>query len=499
MLGWLAWMLEMWPALVLLVGLCALAAAAHFSTPSGRGRLSRTLPVLVVAAVAGGTEIAAIQLGYDIAATWLHLVVNLVFAFSAVDLAVTLVFEGGLRRAGLEVAPIVAELVLIAGWLVAVAVVLTASGIDLTGLAAASTLVAVILTISLQATLGNMVGGVAIQFDRSIQPGDWLELDDKSQGRVQEVRWRHTVLEKRDGNTILVPNAMLLSMRIVVLGRAEGRRGAFRIELPFLTPVTTPPERVIAVVEEALRASPMPNVSPEPLPECICTDIGGHTPGFNSFVARVWVEDPLPDQPTASQVRVRVHAAMRRAGLAFGVPRSSISLDTSSQEQAAGLQEQSRALLDRVSLFDCLTAAEKDQLAPRLRQLPFGEGEVITREGELADWLYLLAAGKVRVWRQEEHIGDLRAPDLFGELGLMTGEPRSATITARGPVVCYRLDKSVFDEVLRARPGIDLALSEVLASRRIERTTTPVSVDPHPGQHPDEQWWLSRIRGFFRL
>jgi small-conductance mechanosensitive channel len=499
MLGWLAWLLEMWPALLLFAGLCVLATAVHFSTPSNRGRLSRTLPVLAVAVVAGATEIAARQLGYDTAATWLRLVVHLVFAFSAVDLAVTLVFEGALRRAGLEVAPIVVELVLIAGWLGAVAVVLTASGIDLTGLAAASTLVAVILTISLQATLGNVVGGVAIQFDRSIQPGDWLELEDKSQGKVRQVRWRHTVLEKRDGNTILVPNNLLLSMRILVLGRAVNHKGGFRIELPFLTPVTTPPERVIAVVEEALRSSPLPNVSVEPPPECLCVDIGGHHAGFNSFVARIWVEDPMPDQPTASLARVRVHTAMRRAGLAFGVPISSVSFDTSMDRQAGELKEQSRTVLDRVSLFDCLTPAEKDQLAPRLRQLPFGDGEILTREGELADWLYLLASGKVRVWKEGQHVGDLRAPDLFGELGLMTGAPRSATITARGPVMCYRLDKAVFDDVLRARSGIDMALSEILASRRMERTTTPASTDPHPGAHPDEQWWLSRIRGFFRL
>jgi CRP-like cAMP-binding protein len=65
-------------------------------------------------------------------------------------------------------------------------------------------------------------------------------------------------------------------------------------------------------------------------------------------------------------------------------------------------------------------------------------------------------------------VATLDAPNVFGEMGLMTGEPRTATVTARTDAECYRLDKSTFEHVLLARPEIAHDLSETLAKRRAE-------------------------------
>jgi CRP-like cAMP-binding protein len=83
-------------------------------------------------------------------------------------------------------------------------------------------------------------------------------------------------------------------------------------------------------------------------------------------------------------------------------------------------------------------------------------------------------------------------------MGMMTGEPRSATVTARSDVVCYRLDKAGFAQVIRARPDIAEAVSRVLARRQAQlegRRAAGAAAQPAPAH----DHILDRIRAFFGL
>jgi Cyclic nucleotide-binding domain/Recombinase len=96
------------------------------------------------------------------------------------------------------------------------------------------------------------------------------------------------------------------------------------------------------------------------------------------------------------------------------------------------------------------------RLAEGLRYTPFAAGEVITRQGNQAHWLYLILESTAQVSvrgesGQQRVVAQLKAGDVFGEMALLTSAPRSATVTASSDVECYRLDKDVFQEVLRAR------------------------------------------------
>src|SRR5256885_17169044 len=104
------------------------------------------------------------------------------------------------------------------------------SGVQLSGIIATSAVVTVVLGLSLQATLGNVLGGIALQLDDSIHLGDWLQLPNGQQGKVKAIRWRHTVVETRTWYTVIVPNASLLTHTILILAPAaatptQHRRG----------------------------------------------------------------------------------------------------------------------------------------------------------------------------------------------------------------------------------------------------------------------------------
>src|ERR1041385_2913444 len=115
---------------------------------------------------------------------------------------------------------IASDLLVGLGYLVVALVVLARHGVDPTGALVSGAVVSAVLAISLQSTLGNVVGGVALQLDGSVREGDWIQLENGKQGRVRSVRWRHTVLETREWSTIIVPNAQLLANNI----RSEERR-----------------------------------------------------------------------------------------------------------------------------------------------------------------------------------------------------------------------------------------------------------------------------------
>ena len=121
-------------------------------------------------------------------------------------------------------------------------------------------------------TLGNILGGIALQLDGSIHEGDWIQLENGKQGKVRAVRWRHTIVETRDWSTIVVPNAQLLANNITILGKRDGVAAPQRMWVWFNVDFRFAPTRVIQVVTDAVLDSPIENVAADPPPNCVCMD-----------------------------------------------------------------------------------------------------------------------------------------------------------------------------------------------------------------------------------
>jgi len=134
---------------------------------------------------------------------------------------------------------------------------------------------------------------------------------------------------------------------------------------------------------------------------------------------------------------------------------------------------------------------------------------VISQEGEVSDSLFILAEGNATVYRQgteskpgRTRLAALTAPDVFGEMGLLTGQARGATIVADGDVHCYRLEKRGFDAILKARPELAEALSHVLATRLAANDATLQALDEEARRKRasgSASELLRKIRVFFEL
>ncbi len=162
--------------------------------------------------------------------------------------------------------------------------------------------------------------------------------------------------------------------------------------------------------------------------------------------------------------------------------------------------------LDNVELFKHLDDAERSALAQTARRTPFGRAEVITRQGAKANWLYVLSKGDVEVRiatpEGDKRVAVLKAPSFFGEMALMTGQPREATVVALTEVECLRIDKADFQGILQRRPAIAERISEILAARRVELDAARGALDPEAKSQRlshENVRILRGIRDFFGL
>ena len=423
-----------------------------------------------------------------------------------VNVASVFIFEVFLDALRLKPPRIMRDLLLALSYIV-IAITILSRDVDLTGIIATSAVLTAVIGLSFQDTLGNMMGGMALQMERTIGVGDWIKFDGQ-EGLVREIRWRHTSIETRNWDTLVIPNSALMKSQVTVLGRRAGQPRQHRQWVYFNIDFRFSPADVIDAVETALRAEPIPNVAFEPPPNCILMDF---KESFGSYAVRYWLTDLAVDDPTNSIVRTRIYFALRRAGIPLSIPAHSIFVTEEDQSRLERKRneevERRMAALKRVALFESLTDEERLSLADRLRVAPFVRGEAMTRQGAQAHWLYLITRGdaEVRVsldGNLSEQIATLHQGDFFGEMGMMTGEPRSATVIALTDVECYRLDKEGFNDVLTQRPEIAEDISEQLARRRVQLDAAREGLNEEAIQarmrhHKGDL--LKRMKHFFRL
>lgn len=429
----------------------------------------------------------------------------LVTGVALIRLTGMLVFRVLLPRLKLSAPRIIEDIVIIFFYMAWILVRLRAGGFDPSSLLASTAVATAVIAFAMQDTLGNILGGLAIQLDSSISVGDWIKVDDVV-GRVADIRWRSTTIETRNWEKVVIPNSLLMKNKFSVLGERDGMPSQWRRHILFNVDLAAPPTRVIPAIEKAICEAEISHVAHTPAPNCVLL---GFEHGYGCYDLRYWLTDLALDDPTDSQVRVHIYTALQRAGLRLAVEERDIRLTEQTDEHRIQVHEREierrLAALKVVDLFAGLNADELRIVAERLTYSPFAQGELITRQGNVAHWLYILTAGEADIvvdapGAERQRINTLGPGTFFGEAGMMTGAPRSATVAARTNVECYRLDKGAFEGVLRSRPELVEQISSVMISRQgalaaavSENTMNTQSRARHRTE------LLEKIRAFFGL
>ena len=489
--------------LAIVARLIVLSSSAKGSEPRQRFRFAFSIFVVHLALLfaAWGLSLIGAQLsdGARIGAV-------LSGALASVALGSLVLFEGVLRRIRPNLPGIVPDIVTTVAAFVTLMRTSSQLGFELSGVIATSAVLTAVVGLALQDTLGNALGGLALQLDRSIKVGDWVKFGDVS-GRVSEIHWRYTAVETRNWETVIVPNSMMMRSQVVVQGRRGGQPVQFRRWVHFQVDFRTSPSDVIQIIERALLAQAIPNVATQPPPNCIAVEFADSQ---TRYAVRYWLTDLACTDRTDSLVRNRIFYALARARIGLSIPAQTLFVTADDQARHAQKREVEHGrrvvALRRIDLFAELSEDDLNELAGRLESAPFARGETITREGADAHHLYIILSGSVSVRvggiEERREVGRLQTGEFFGEMALLTGERRSASCVALEDVQCYRLDAEAFRSLLSRHPDLAQRVAQVLA----ERETGLVAAKDRLGSEQREQLraqkeraLVTKIRSFFEL
>jgi small-conductance mechanosensitive channel len=357
---------------------------------------------------------------------------------------------------------------------------------------AASAVGAVVVGFALQDTLGNAFAGLAIQIEKPFHVGHWVAIGGH-EGRVAEITWRATKLRTKTGNFIIVPNNVVSKEPIVNYSEPAAPT---MLTVDIGASYSSSPAEVKAAVREAL--SNAPRVLTAPAPEVLVQDFADSA---ITYRVRFWVQEYETDDVAPDEVRSAVYYAFRRRGIEIPFP---IQVQYDRQEppiDPARSAEERSTLLSRLDLFAGLPESDLLRLVSAARDQLFGDGERIVREGEPGQSLFVIASGRVAVLsgpRQHE-VATIDAGNYFGEMSLLTGEPRSATVAARGDCRVFEIDADTFRGVAEANPLVLEHVGVAAVSRRDALASARAVAAAQVATTDTARSFIVRMKRFLRL
>jgi len=324
---------------------------------------------------------------------------------------------------------------------------------DITALLATSGIFAVILGYAAQSTLSEVISGLALSFSKPFKTGDSVQVDG-IWGNVVETSWRSVTLRNYEGNLIVLPNSKISGMRLINLDLPNNNT---RHHIPFVMDIEAPPSRVREVAMAAMHS--VPSVLKTPSPMVL----------FKNFVdkgvayeAIFWHENPNVYILRRDEVGGALWNAFARAHLPFAVDRLLVAkradyLPAMPAVDSALEREHLLAVLNGSEMFRMLPEEARTGIVGAHQRHLYGEPELIVRQGDPGSSMFVILSGRVAVLLNQpdgppKKMAELKAGDSFGEMALMLGEGRNASVQALSQVILAEIPKEAMQPVLQNHP-----------------------------------------------
>jgi len=368
----------------------------------------------------------------------------------------------------------------------------------LTGLLAGSGIAAIILGLAGQNLLGGIIAGMSLQINRPYKVGDWLQVGDKY-AEVMEINWRSTRLRTNDTIYLDIPNNEIVKQTIVNLHYpTEVHAMRIRVGLEY----HVPPNLAKDVLNRA--ASRANGVLPHPPVKVFLVE-------FAEFAITYEIKFYMGNHARINEindaVRTNIWYELKRERLTIPFPIRTLQLQRRTTQLPDEDHREAREILRGEAIFECLTDAQIDNLVRHARLNHFGRGERLIEEGAEGDSMFVLLHGTASVAVSKNgatiQVAMLGAGDCFGEMSLLTGEKRSATVRADADCYVMEIGKPVMADVIREAPGCLEQLSDLLAKRKLENEGIFKEAAPKELTETKRREYranfMRRLRTFFEL
>jgi small-conductance mechanosensitive channel/CRP-like cAMP-binding protein len=345
-------------------------------------------------------------------------------------------------------------------------------GREITAFWATSGAVGLVVGLALRPVILDVFSGLTINLDRSYRIGDWIQVDNGREGMVTgeviEINWRATQLRTVEGNLVLVPNSQM-GMRI--LTNYSRPVPHCRMTATLCLDFSIPVERVRRVMLGGVQSM----IHPEgPLAEPAATVMVEGTSDIG-VIYRIdyWqVDRSGPTQPR-SRVFEGVLRHLHAAGITPAYPKRDSFTAPMPVRQFDGRALADRiTLMRRIDLFSTLPDERVQALAAGLVPRLFAAGDTVVRKGEAGESMFVLMEGLLEVRNEpagpgaQQPLAVIQPGEFLGEMSLLTGEPRMATVAALTDVVAWEITKGQMEPLLRSDPAFAAVLARTLAERQ---------------------------------
>ena len=342
-------------------------------------------------------------------------------------------------------------------------------------LAITSAVGAAVIGFAAQDTLGNAFAGLAIQIDRPFRVGHWVTVSSY-EGLVTEITWRATKLRTKAGNLVVVPNNIVSKEAINNYSEPEAPT---RISLDVGASYNTPPNETKAAILSAVNQAT--RVLASPPPDVVLADFGASA---LTYRVRFWINDYAHDERARDEVRTFIYYEFRRRSIEIPYP---IQIEYPRQEitgEPPERRDRVASLIAAVPVFAKLDEDAHRALAVGAKSLQYAAGEAIVREGAAASSMFLVERGRVDiVLGSGQRVATTEAGGYFGEMSLLTGAARTATVTAVTDCALVEISADAFREYVQSHPDVLAHMAAAAASRQqeldaVRATASTVSKDP---------------------
>ena len=390
---------------------------------------------------------------------WMAVVIAVVRAVW--ELIQTTVFRG---RAQSEISSLIRTVISIAIYIVAFFVLFQSQypGVQLAPLFTGSTILGIVVGLALQDTLGNLFAGIAMQADKPFVAGDVISLSSGRSGVVEMVSWRGVKIRTFQNKLLVMSNSMMAKEALEVASQDDLSARIVNFE----TDYSQSPAHTIHVVREAVRQ--IDNVSAKIRPIVRIRNLGASS---LEWEVKYWTEDYKKFNDTDSMIRQRIWYVFNRENIEFAHPTQTIYVHEA--PPAAPETDHVATNVERLAsipIFSPLSADEVERLAEHSQRRVYAPGEAIVKIGQEDNSMFVIRRGSVDVragkGNDQRTINTLDAGDYFGEMSLLTGEPRTATVIAKEETIVVQITKAALKPILESNPELVDSIVAMVAKRR---------------------------------
>jgi small-conductance mechanosensitive channel/CRP-like cAMP-binding protein len=358
------------------------------------------------------------------------------------------------------------------------------------GLLATSGVVAIILGLALQSTLGDVFSGIVLSFSRPYRPGDWISVEGGTDGRVIEMNWRATSILTARRDLAIVPNSTIAKSKIVNVSSPSGLHGTtVTVQLD----AKTPPSRCSEILEHAIRNCRLIVATPAPT-----ITVKAINATYTEFEIAFFVEELASTVKAQNELFDFIYRHLAAADIDLASPQNGPIADEDVRKSGTGIDR----LLELVAIFATFTPDERAAIAAKLKEKSYDEGETLVEPGAVLQSLFIVGNGVLSFTREgiEGDIELLRLGpgDHFGEIGMLTGAGATAKLSALIPTTVYELAKADLTPILEARPKVAQELCRALAQRQAAgRLNASSELDEAVPKHRLTSWFSERLHRLY--